>query len=57
MNAPLRQPKTLDEFLEGEERQEVLYEFEGFQAIAMAGGAFNHGRIQRNLAIAVGGRL
>jgi Uma2 family endonuclease len=48
---------TLAEFLEWEERQELRYEFDGFQPIAMTGGTFAHAAIQRNLAITIGGRL
>lgn len=57
MNVALRQPMSVEEFLEWEERQELRYEFDGFQPIAMAGGTRTHGRIQRNLTISVGGRL
>ncbi len=48
---------TLAEFLEWEERQELRYEFDGFQPVAMTGGTAAHAFIQRNLAISVGGRL
>jgi Uma2 family endonuclease len=57
MNAPLRKPMTLEEFLAWEEHQELKYEFDGFGPVAMAGGTLAHAVIQRNLAIAVGGRL
>lgn len=57
MRFALRQPMSLPEFLAWEERQELRYEFDGFQPVAMVGGTVAHAFIQRNLAIAVGGRL
>ncbi len=46
-----------EDFLAWEARQEVKYEFDGFEPVAMAEGSINHGRVQRNLAIAAGSRL
>jgi Uma2 family endonuclease len=57
MNAPLRQRMTLEQFLAWEAGQPEKWEFDGFQPVAMAGGTSEHSAIQRNLAIAVGGRL
>lgn len=57
MNVALQKPMTLAQFLEWEEPQELRYEFDGFQPIAMTGGTAAHAFIQRNLAIAIGGRL
>jgi len=57
MNLPLRRPMTLAEFLDWEERQPTRYEFDGFGPVAMTGGTAGHADVQRNLAIAVGGRL
>ncbi|MBN9562427.1 MAG: Uma2 family endonuclease [Alphaproteobacteria bacterium] len=57
MNIALRKAMTLAEFLAWEERQPLRYEFDGFQPVAMTGGTVAHAFIQRNLAIAVGGRL
>ncbi len=57
MNLALRKPMTLAEFLAWEERQPLRYEFDGVGPVAMTGGTFAHAAIQRNLAIAVGGRL
>ena len=57
MNVALRQPMTLDAFLDWEERQELRYEFDGFQPVAMTGGTYAHAAIQRNLIIALGSRL
>jgi len=48
---------TLAEFLAWEERQEQRYEFDGVEPVAMTGGAAGHATVQRNLAIALGGRL
>jgi hypothetical protein len=38
MNVALRQPMSLSEFLAREEHQELRYEFEGLQAVAMTDG-------------------
>ena len=57
MNLALRKPMTLAEFLEWEERQPLRYEFDGVGPVAMTGGTAGHADVQRNLAIAVGGRL
>ncbi len=57
MNIALRQPMTLAQFLAWEERQELKYEFDGFQAIAMTGGTGAHAAIQRNLITALTNRL
>ena len=57
MNGALRKTMSLAEFLAWEERQPLRYEFDGFQPVAMTGGTAAHAIIQRNLAIAVGGRL
>ena len=57
MNLALRNPMTLAEFLEWEERQPLRYEFDGVGPVAMTGGTFAHAAVQRNLAIAIGGRL
>ncbi|MBV8242730.1 MAG: Uma2 family endonuclease [Hyphomicrobiales bacterium] len=57
MTLALHRPMTLAEFLEWEERQPVRYEFDGVGPVAMVGGTVRHAAVQRNLAIAVGGRL
>ena len=49
MSAVLQAPMTLDAFLDWENRQEVKYEFDGFQPVAMTGGTAAHAMIQRNL--------
>ncbi len=58
MTAAVRQQiMRIEDFLAWEARQEVKYEFDGFEPVAMAGGSVRHSAIQRNLAISVGGRL
>ena len=57
MNIALRQPMTVEEFLEWEERQELRYEFDGFQPEAMTGGTYEHDRISINLAASLVPRL
>lgn len=57
MNVALRQRMTVEEFLEWEERQQLRYEFDGLQTIAMTGGTFEHDAIQVNLVRALGNRL
>jgi Uma2 family endonuclease len=57
MIAAARKSMTLAEFLEWEDLQDLRYEFDGFQPVAMTGGTAAHAAIQRNLAIALGGRL
>jgi Uma2 family endonuclease len=57
MNVALRKPMTLEQFLAWEERQELRYEFDGFQPVAMTGGTFAHSSIQRNLLTALTTRL
>lgn len=53
------QPKTMtiDEFVAWEERQELRYEFDGFEARAMTGGTFAHAAIQANLLRSLFDRL
>ena len=57
MNVALRRPISLDDFLDWEERQELRYEFDGFQPVAMTGGTSEHSAIQRNLITALTIRL
>jgi Uma2 family endonuclease len=54
MNVALQSPWTTEQFLAWEEKQELRYEFDGFQPIAMAGGTAAHSAIQRNLIVALG---
>jgi Uma2 family endonuclease len=57
MSNALRRPMSLEAFLAWEERQELRWEFDGFEPVAMTGGTSEHSAIQRNVLIAVGGRL
>ena len=57
MNLAVRKPMTLAEFLAWEERQELRYEFDGVEPVAMTGGTAGHATVQRNLAMALGSRL
>jgi Uma2 family endonuclease len=57
MNVALRQRMSFDEFLAWEERQELRYEFDGFQPYAMVGGTAAHSTVQRNLVTALTNRL
>ena len=57
MNVALRKRMTVPEFLAWEERQELRYEFDGFQPVAMPGGTRVHAAIEMNLAAALTMRL
>ena len=48
---------TLRQFLAWEERQELRYEFDGFQPIAITGGTIGHDRITFNPRKALDVRL
>ena len=57
MNVAARKPMTVEQFLAWEAEQDLRYEFDGVVPVAMTGGTRAHAEIQRNLTIAVGGRL
>lgn len=57
MNAPMRKPATLEEFLDWEDRQPLRHEFDGLRAVAMTGGTAAHALIQANIAYVMIGRL
>lgn len=57
MSNALRKPMTLDEFLAWEERQELRYEFDGVQPVAMTGGTYAHDAVHVNLIRRLGNRL
>jgi len=57
MNVALCQRMNLAEFLAWEERQELRYEFDGFDVRAMVGGTAAHAVIPRNLPTALTNRL
>ncbi len=57
MNVALHKSMTLEQFLAWEERQELRYEFDGVQPVAMTGASFVHAAIQINIILALGTRL
>ena len=57
MSTALRRPATLEEFLAWERRQELRYEFDGIQPVAMTGGTVEHSVIATNLVRALEDRL
>jgi len=57
MSSTLRKPMSVPEFLAWEERQELRYEFDGFDPVAMTGGTSAHDRITFNLQKALDARL
>ncbi len=48
---------TVDAFLDWERRQELRYEFDGLEAVAMTGGTLNHSAIATRLVTAIESRL
>jgi Uma2 family endonuclease len=57
MSIALRKSMTLEEFLAWEEQQELRWEFDGFEPVAMTGGTSDHSAIERNLIFSLTGRL
>jgi len=57
MNVALRTVMTLEQFLAWENRQELRFEFDGVQPVAITGGTAAHAAIQRNLIYALTGPL
>jgi hypothetical protein len=57
MSVALRKPMILAEFLAWEERQELRYEFDGFEPVAMTGGTIAHDQITFDLRTALASRL
>lgn len=57
MSVALRKPMTLAEFLAWEEQQELRYEFDGFEPVAMTGGTIAHDQITFDLRTALATRL
>ncbi len=57
MSFALRKPMTLAEFLVWEEWQELRFEFDGFEPLAMNGGTIGHDQITFNLRKALDARL
>ena len=48
---------TREEFLDWAAAQEIRYEFDGFQPVAMVGGTRNHSQISQNISFALRIRL
>lgn len=57
MSVALHRPMSLAEFLAWEERQELRYEFDGFEPVAMTGGTIAHDQIIFDLRAALAARL
>jgi Uma2 family endonuclease len=57
MDVAVRKQMTVAEFLTWESRQEIRYEFDGFEPVAMTGGTIAHDRITFNLHKALDARL
>jgi Uma2 family endonuclease len=57
MNVPIRKPLTQEQFFSWAEAQDIRYEFDGFQPVAMTGGNAGHSAIGRNLQTALHTRL
>jgi Uma2 family endonuclease len=57
MSMAQRRSMTLEEFLAWERRQELRYEFDGFEPVAMTGGTVNHSAIATDLVMALRSRL
>ena len=57
MNVALRRPMMLDEFLAWERQQDLRYEFDGTQPVAMTGGTIEHSEIATNLVEVLRQRL
>ena len=58
MNVALRKPRmTREQFFDWAERQDIRYEFDGFQPVAMTGGTVNHSQMTQNIHFALRTRL
>jgi Uma2 family endonuclease len=58
MSTAVRQPHmTREEFLDWAAAQDLRYEFDGFQPVAMTGGTLDHSQIAQNIYAAVRMRL
>ena len=56
MSASLK-PVTVDEFLTWERAQELRFEFDGIQPVAMTGGSLAHNRVTTRLTVALAQRV
>ena len=58
MNVALRRPRmTREQFFAWAQTQDIRYEFDGFQPVAMTGGTVDHSRIMQNLHFVLRARL
>ena len=57
MSAVRQEPMSLEAFLDWESRQDMKYEFDSFQPVAMTGASAEHAAIQGNLMFAIGARI
>jgi len=57
MNVALQKPWTQERFFKWAQAQDLRYEFDGFQPVAMTGGSVAHSRLIRNLGFALQSRL
>jgi Uma2 family endonuclease len=57
MSVAVRKPMSLAEFLAWEDRQELRWEFDGFEPVAMTGGTRAHEIIGGNIRFALQSRL
>jgi len=57
MNIALQKPWTQERFFKWAQAQDLRYEFDGFQPVAMTGGSVAHSRLIRNLGFALQSRL
>ena len=57
MSATRHKPMTVADFLAWEEQQELRYEFDGSEPVAMTGTTAAHALIQHNLHVSMGSRL
>ncbi len=57
MNVALQKSWTQERFFQWAQAQDIRYEFDGFQPVAMTGGSAAHSRLIRNLNFALRARL
>ena len=57
MDVALRRPMTQKEFFDWAETQDIRYEFDGLQPVAMTGGDLGHSSLIRNVNRQLGNRL
>jgi Uma2 family endonuclease len=58
MRTALRKPRmTREEFFDWAQAQDIRYEFDGFEPVAMTGGNINHSQITQNVLVSLRTRL